>query len=150
VADRSVVTGWLRAVHVSLSQDPTEHHDLAAKMPQKVAAMKARVLELTPTLFNPDRCHPYKVEKSPTGAEFCSGYFDHQKASEFFGGFPGYVAARPVPLNVATPFIIHVRTGARLVQPSCWLSRPWCCLFLGQAVHATLHATDLMALVQIE
>ena len=67
----------------------TEHHDLAKKMPQKVAAMKARVLELTPTLFNPDRCHPYKVVRSPTGVEFCDGYYDHSKAAAFFGGFPG-------------------------------------------------------------
>ena len=60
-------------------------------MPRKLEELKARVRELTPTLFNPDRCHPYKVLNGsayPKGG-LCAGYFDHQKAVEFFGGFIG-------------------------------------------------------------
>ena len=94
-------------------------------MPQKVAAMKARVLELTPTLFNPDRCHPYKVEKSPTGAEFCSGYFDHQKASEFFGGFPGYVAAVPVIRLRHEHDSYSLAAGFHVHSAACFSGRPY-------------------------
>jgi len=108
--------------HVSSSQDPTEHYDLASKMPQKVAAMKARVLELTPTLFNPDRCHPYKVIKSPTGAEYCSGYLDHAKATEFFGGFPGCACRSPSSL-LSTKRPTWLLAFTTIVLPVCWTGR---------------------------
>jgi hypothetical protein len=35
--------------------DPTEHVDLAAAMPAKVAELRARIAELNATIFLPDR-----------------------------------------------------------------------------------------------
>jgi len=48
----------------AVKTDPTEHNDIAKEFPHIAAQMKARVLELTPSLFNPNRCHPCKHSSS--------------------------------------------------------------------------------------
>ena len=39
----------------NLTQDPTEHFDIAASQPQLVAQMTARLIELNATCFSPRR-----------------------------------------------------------------------------------------------
>ena len=48
----------------AVKTDPTEHNDIAKEFPHIRDQMKARVLELTPSLFNPNRCHPCKLSSS--------------------------------------------------------------------------------------
>jgi arylsulfatase B len=43
----------------NIKEDETEHVDLSKTQPAKLEELRARVIELRRTLFNPDRCAPY-------------------------------------------------------------------------------------------
>lgn len=65
----------------NIREDPHETVNLASSLPQKVEELKSRVRTLRESLFNPDRCLPYKPP-------LC-GKPDAVKALEARGGYLG-------------------------------------------------------------